>query len=248
MIYCFDLDNTLCYTNGNDYNSSVPDYDMINRVNYLYNSGNEVVIFTARGMTTCKGDSHLVYNKYFELTKKQLDDWGVLYNRITLAKPSFDIFIDDKNQLIDDFKKSILPVRGFIAGSFDILHPGYVEIFEFAKKNCDYFIVGLHKDPSIERPNKMKPILSVEERKKILLSIKYIDEVIVYETEKELIDLLSNNICDVRFLGDDYKDKEFNGNYLPLNILYVNRDHNWSTTKLKNMITDSVLKNKLINE
>lgn len=248
MKWCFDLDNTLCYTNGNDYKSSTPNYDMIKRVNHLYDDGNDIIIFTARGMTTCKGDHHLVYNKYYELTKNQLDEWGVKYHRITLAKPSFDVFIDDKNKLISDFKKDILPVRGFIAGSFDIIHPGYIELFEFSKKNCDYFIVALHKDPSIERPEKIKPILSVEERKKILLSIKYIDEVIVYETEKELINLLSSNICDIRFLGDDYKDMEFNGNNLPIKILYVDRDHNWSTTKFKKMIADSVLKNKLINE
>jgi glycerol-3-phosphate cytidylyltransferase len=242
MIYCFDLDNTLCYTNGNNYLSSVPNYEIINKVNHLYDKGEQIHIFTARGMTTCKGDIHLVYNKYYELTKKQLDEWGVRYHRIILSKPSFDIFIDDKNKLISDFRKEILPKKGFIAGSFDIIHPGYIEMFEFIKQRCDYFIVGLHKDPSVERPTKLKPILSVEERKKTLMSIKYIDEVVVYETESELIEMLSNGIADVRFLGDDYKDKDFNGSHLPLEIIYVNREHNWSTTKFKNLISEDILK------
>jgi glycerol-3-phosphate cytidylyltransferase len=245
MIYCFDLDNTLCQTNGNNYSSSVPDYDMIRRVNYLYDDGNEIVIFTARGMTTCKGDHHLVYNKYYELTKNQLDNWGIKYHRITLAKPSFDVFIDDKNKLIQDFKKEIIPKKGFIAGAFDIIHPGYIEMFEFIKQNCDYFIVALHKDPSLERPEKYQPVLSVEERKKTLLSIKYIDEVVVYETEKDLIELLSNGITDVRFLGDDYKDKEFNGDHLPIEVIYINRDHNWSTTKYKIAIGNSLKKSNI---
>jgi glycerol-3-phosphate cytidylyltransferase len=240
MKWCFDLDNTLCHTNGNDYSSSTPDYDMIEKVNYLYDMGNEIIIFTARGMTTCKGDHHLVYNKFYEITKSQLDKWGIKYHRITLAKPSFDFFIDDKNKLIQDFKKEILPKRGFIAGAFDIIHPGYIEMFESIKKNCDYFIVGLHKDPSIERPDKMRPVLSVEDRKKTLLSIRYVDEVIVYETEEELIELLSNGITDIRFLGDDYKDKEFNGHYLPIKVMFINRSHGWSTTKLKRDISNNI--------
>lgn len=240
MKWCFDLDNTLCHTDGNNYSLSIPNHDMIKRVNYLYDRGDEINIFTARGMTSCKGDANLVYNKYFDLTKNQLVQWGVKYHRITLAKPSFDAFIDDKNKLIEDFKKEILPKKGFIAGSFDIIHPGYIEMFEFIKNNCDYLIVGLHKDPSIERPSKISPIISVKERKKTLLSIKYIDEVIIYETEEDLIKILSSGIVDVRFLGDDYKNTHFNGHHLPIDIVFINRDHNWSTTKLKMDISNSI--------
>jgi glycerol-3-phosphate cytidylyltransferase len=240
MKYCFDLDNTLCHTNGNDYKSSVPDYDMIKRVNYLYDEGNEIIIFTARGMTTCNGDHHLVYNKYYELTKYQLDSWGIKYHRITLAKPSFDLFIDDKNMLINDFKKEILPKRGFIAGSFDLIHPGYISTFKHMKENCDYVIIGLHDDPTLERPDKIKPILSLEERKNTLLSIRYIDEVITYKTEEDLLNILKNYNIDVRFLGDDYKFVDYNFNHLPIDVVFVNRDHGWSTTKLKN----SIIQNK----
>ena len=117
-------------------------------------------------------------------------------------------------------------------------------MFEFIKQNCDYFIVALHKDPSLERPEKYQPVLSVEERKKTLLSIKYIDEIVVYETEKDLIELLSNGITDVRFLGDDYKDKKFNGDHLPIEVIYINRDHNWSATKYKISISNSIKNNK----
>jgi glycerol-3-phosphate cytidylyltransferase len=139
-------------------------------------------------------------------------------------------------------KGKIFPKKGFTAGAFDIIHPGYIEMFNFIKQNCDYLIVALHKDPSEERPEKSKPILSVEERRKTLLSIRYVDEVVVYETEQDLINLLSKGSIDIRFLGDDYKNKEFNGKNLPIEVKFVDRSHNWSTTKLKNYINNNIHK------
>jgi glycerol-3-phosphate cytidylyltransferase len=236
MIYCFDLDNTLCKTQKNDYLNSFPDEEMIKKVNELHDLGNEIIIFTARGMTTCKGDINLVYNKYFELTKQQLKDWKIKYTKLILGKPSFDFFIDDKNLLIKDFKKQILPKKGFIAGCFDVIHPGYIEMFEKIKENCNYLLVGLHKDPSVERPQKTKPILSISERKKTLLSLKYIDEVLVYETEQELLEIIKKSSIDILFLGDDYKDKIHNGHLLNINTIYLDRNHNWSATKFKKLI------------
>jgi glycerol-3-phosphate cytidylyltransferase len=242
-IYCFDLDETLCNTFEKDYKKSTPITEMIDRVNYLYEQGNIIKIFTARGMGKFSGSVDKVNDVYYELTKSQLEKWGIKYHELYLGKQSFDYFIDDKNLTIDQFKSMVKPKVGFIAGSFDVIHPGYIEMFEFIKERCDYFILGLHKDPSVERPTKLKPILSVEERKKILMSIKYIDEIVVYETESELIEILSSGIADVRFLGDDYKDKDFNGSHLPLEIIYVNREHNWSTTKFKNLISEDINKN-----
>ena len=92
---------------------------------------------------------------------------------------------------------------GFIAGNFDVLHPGYIYMFKEAKKVCDYLFVGLHTDPSIERPDKIKPILSTEERKEMLLSIKYIDQVETYTTEEELLSLIIKVSPNIRLLGDD---------------------------------------------
>ena len=95
-------------------------------------------------------------------------------------------------------------IRGFIAGNFDVIHPGYIKTFTECKKNCDHFTILLHSDPTIERPKKLKPILSIGERIEILNSIKYIDDIKVYTYEKELIKLIKSGEFNLRFLGDDY--------------------------------------------
>jgi len=238
MKYCFDLDNTLCTTYGNNYSLSTPNIDMITKVNHLYDNDNYIIIYTARGMTTFQGDIHKVYNKYFELTKLQLEKWGIKYHQLFLGKPSFDVFIDDKNQNISDFKRNVLPVNGFIAGSFDLIHPGYIKMFKESKEKCDRLIVGLHEDPSIER-GKSKPILSVDDRMETLKSIKYIDEVLIYKTEKDLIDTLIKLKPDILFLGDDYLNKDHNGKKLNIKTHYINRYHGWSSTLLKNKIKNN---------
>lgn len=130
---------------------------------------------------------------------------------------------------------------GVIAGNFDVLHPGYIKMFKECKANCDEFIVLLHSDPSIERPEKIKPILSIAERDEILMSIKYVDNVFVYDTEAELTRLLLLLRPSVRFLGDDYKGKKFTGMELNIPIHYLDRSHGWSTTKFKRLIAKSIL-------
>lgn len=131
-------------------------------------------------------------------------------------------------------------LKGVIAGNFDVIHPGYIAMFKEMSLNCDSLIVLLHTDPSIERPNKLKPILSADERKEILLSLKYVDDVIRYTYEEQLYDLLKVGEFDVRFLGDDYKGKPFTGDDLKIKIHYLDRSHGWSTTKFKNLIAESV--------
>jgi glycerol-3-phosphate cytidylyltransferase len=130
--------------------------------------------------------------------------------------------------------------KGIIAGNFDIIHPGYIKMFKECKDNCDEFIVLLHTDPTIERPEKLKPILSVDERVEILMSIKYIDKVELYTTEKDLLDVIGKISPDVRFLGDDYRGKSFTGDHLNIPIYYLDRSHGWSTTKFKKLIANSI--------
>jgi glycerol-3-phosphate cytidylyltransferase len=128
---------------------------------------------------------------------------------------------------------------GVIAGNFDVIHPGYIYMFDECKDNCDQLVVLLHTDPTIERPEKLKPILSVEERRKILFALG-IHSVITYDTEKELYCMLRDGGYDIRFLGDDYIGKSFTGDDLDIPIHYIKRDHGWSTTKFKKQIADEV--------
>lgn len=131
-------------------------------------------------------------------------------------------------------------IKGVIAGNFDVMHPGYIKMFKEAASNCDCLIVLLHTDPSIERPNKLKPILSVEERKEMLLELRSICGVNIYTYEAQLLDLLKMGEFDVRFLGDDYIGKPFTGDNLDIEIKYLNRDHGWSTTKFKTLISNTL--------
>ena len=131
-------------------------------------------------------------------------------------------------------------LKGVIAGNFDVIHPGYIKTFRECRKNCEHFTILLHSDPSIERPNKLKPVLSVDDRIEVLSSIKYIDDIKVYTYENELIELLRVNKFDIRFLGDDYRGKPFTGDDLKIPIHYLNRDHGWSTTKYKKLIYNSL--------
>ena len=126
---------------------------------------------------------------------------------------------------------------GFTVGNFDLLHPGYIYTFEEAKRHCDYFMVFLQRDPSETRFTKYKPVVPLYERYKTLMSIKYVDEVVTYQTEEDLIQLMEFYKPDVRILGDDYIGKRFTGDHLPIKVIYTTRSHNWSTTKIKDLIT-----------
>ena len=140
-------------------------------------------------------------------------------------------------------------IIGFTAGNFDLLHPGYIITFEEAKKHCDKFIVFLQDDPSLHRKSKYKPVISLYDRYKSLMAIRYIDEVYTYQTEEELRHLIEFHKPDIRILGEDYiwegkdgKAKPFTGDDLPPKVIYTSRSHGWSTTKLKDLITKQTIK------
>ena len=133
-------------------------------------------------------------------------------------------------------------IIGFTAGNFDLLHPGYIYTFEEAKRHCDKFLVFLQRDPSATRYTKYKPVIPLYERYKTLMSIKYIDDVYIYQTEQELYELIKFWKPQVRILGEDYIGKPFTGDDLPLKVIYTTRSHDWSTTKLKDLITKQTIK------
>jgi len=111
-----------------------------------------------------------------------------------------------------------------------------------AKDQCDYLVVGLQNNPSIDRLHKNRPIQSLKERKIQLEAVKYINEIIVYETETELYQLLQKIKPNVRILGTDYINKSFTGDDLDIAIYYHERNHNYSTTNLKERISTNKIK------
>ena len=136
---------------------------------------------------------------------------------------------------------------GFTCSCFDLMHPGHIKMLQDARNQCDYLIVGLQSDPTIDRPDsKNKPIQTLEERQIMLSSVRFIDEIMIYDTEDDLYSYLKNNKPDVRILGSDYDipDKRFTGDNLDIDIYYHRRDHDWSTTNLRKRITQEENKKK----
>jgi glycerol-3-phosphate cytidylyltransferase len=125
---------------------------------------------------------------------------------------------------------------GFTCGAFDLLHAGHVVMLKEARKNCDKLVVGLQTDPSIDRQDKNKPIQSVYERYVQLSGVKFVDEIIPYDTEQSLVDLLQSQEIDIRFIGEDYRDREFTGSDLPIEVFYTSRQHSFSSSSLRNKI------------
>lgn len=125
---------------------------------------------------------------------------------------------------------------GFVASAFDLFHCGHVMMLKEAKSQCDHLIVALQTDPTIDRPSKNKPTQSVFERFEQLKACKYVDEIVVYATEKDLVDVLLSYPIDVRIIGEEYQGKPFTGSDLPIEIYYNKRRHSFSTTELRNRI------------
>lgn len=129
---------------------------------------------------------------------------------------------------------------GITFSAFDLFHSGHVAMLKEARSNCDYLMVGLQTDPTIDRPEKNKPIQSVFERYVQLEGCKYIDEIIPYATEKDLEDILLTYKIDVRFIGEEYRDVEFTGKKIcvdkGINIHYNKRQHSFSTSGLRKRI------------
>jgi glycerol-3-phosphate cytidylyltransferase len=132
---------------------------------------------------------------------------------------------------------------GFVASAFDLLHSGHIVMLEEAKSVCDYLIVGLQIDPSIDRPTKNKPAQTVVERYLQLRGCKYVDEIIPYMTESDLEDILLSIKIDIRILGDEYKDLDFTGKDIcrkrGIELYFNKRDHRFSSSGLRNRIKES---------
>ena len=135
-----------------------------------------------------------------------------------------------------------LPYKGIVAGNFDVVHPGYVAMFKEIKEHCEEVYILLHDDPTIERPEKKKPVLSVQERREILENFFIYPIILSYNTEEELLFLIKSIDPDIRFLGNDYVGKDHTGRELDIPVHWIDRSHGWSTTKFKQAIADSICK------
>jgi glycerol-3-phosphate cytidylyltransferase len=130
---------------------------------------------------------------------------------------------------------------GITAGAFDLCHAGHIMAFKEARSVCDHLVVLLHDDPSVapaEYRGKKKnvPIMSLEERRIILEGIRYVDEIITYQTEEDLYRLLVELKPDIRIIGADWKGKEYTGHDLPIEMYFNSRGHNYSTSELRERI------------
>jgi glycerol-3-phosphate cytidylyltransferase len=129
---------------------------------------------------------------------------------------------------------------GFTCSTFDLLHAGHVTMLEEAKRHCDFLIVGLQNDPTLDRPEKNAPVQSIVERQIQLAAIKYVDEIVIYNTEQDLVDLLLTLPIDMRILGDEYKTKDFTGKDIAKQrgskIIYNGRDHSFSSSSLRKRV------------
>tara|TARA_Y100001935_G_C17288600_1_gene501893 strand:- start:389 stop:805 length:417 start_codon:yes stop_codon:yes gene_type:complete len=129
---------------------------------------------------------------------------------------------------------------GFTCSTFDLLHAGHVQMLREAKEQCEYLIVGLQFDPSIDRENKNSPIQTIVERYTQLKAVGYVDEIVPYSSEKDLEDILSMYHIDVRILGEEYRDKDFTGKDIcrkrEIELYFNKRDHRFSSSDLRERV------------
>jgi glycerol-3-phosphate cytidylyltransferase len=138
---------------------------------------------------------------------------------------------------------------GIVFSTFDLLHAGHIAMLAEVKNHCDYLIAGLQTDPTIDRPDtKNKPIQSIVERQITVSATRYVDEIVVYQTEKDLEDILLTLPIDVRILGVEYADKDFTGRCIcadrGIEIVYNSRDHSFSSSSLRKRVAEAE-RNKL---
>lgn len=133
-------------------------------------------------------------------------------------------------------------IIGFTASAFDLFHAGHVMMLKEAKQQCDYLIVGLQTDPTLDRPEKNSPVQSILERFIQVNACKYVDEIVPYSTEKDLVDILTSYPINVRIIGEEYEKKSFTGRQecvaRGIKFYFNRRDHSFSTTELRQRVVD----------
>jgi glycerol-3-phosphate cytidylyltransferase len=130
-------------------------------------------------------------------------------------------------------------IKGITFGAFDLFHAGHVLMFEEAKTVCEHLIVCIQTDPSIDRENKNSPVQSIVERQIQVSGCRYVDEVLIYDFEKDVLDILNTKEWDIRIIGEEYKDQYFTGKELSQDKChYSKREHNFSSSELRQRVAD----------
>ena len=131
---------------------------------------------------------------------------------------------------------------GIVFSTFDLLHAGHIGMLREAKDNCDYLICGLQSDPNIDRPEKNKPVQTLVERYAQLNAVKFVDEIVPYETESDVLDILELFDLDIRFLGEEYREKEFTGKDIcrkrGIQLYFNKREHRFSSSGLRKRVAE----------
>lgn len=138
-------------------------------------------------------------------------------------------------------------IIGFVASQFDLLHAGHIAMLGEAKNHCDYLIAGLQNNATWDRPEKNEPIQSIVERQISLGAVRFVDEIVVYNTEKDLEDILLTLPLDVRILGVEYMEKDFTGRTIceqrGIRLVFNGRDHSFSSSSLRKRVVEAEKKN-----
>lgn len=204
---------------------------MIEEVNRLHGEGHEITIYTSRGGTSG--------TDYGDLCIRQLKEWGVRYHRFLAGKPSYDILVDDKAVNTTAWREQQgVKLIGLVASCFDLLHAGHCLYLEEARSKCDHLVAALQRDPTIDRPEKNEPVQSFEERLIQLRACRYVDEIIEYDTEEDLVAIAKKVVPDIRFVGSDTDPTKVTGGEHCKSVYVHDRSHGYSSSELRQRITD----------
>lgn len=185
-----DIDGTLCdQRDFNSYLEAIPRKDVIEKVNSHWSNGWEIELFTARGMNTCGGDTKLIEQSLGDITRLWLKNNRVCYDKLTFGKPSAYMYVDDKAMRPEEFLKLDTKLKVdtkhvFTNGCFDLLHVGHISIFKFCKElsNGGKVTVAINSDESIRKLKGYgRPVISQNDRRTMIESVKFVDEVVIFE-------------------------------------------------------------------
>ena len=232
MRYAFDIDNTLVKTNGSDYENSVPIQHRIDRVNHLFDEGHSIYLFTARGMASGRD--------LYEFTANQVREFGIKHHQLIMGKPDVDVFVDDKAISVNDWDQKDLFSKSSVIwtnGCYDIIHVGHICLFEKCQElaaSCNgKFVIGIDSDKRVKKmKGNSRPFNTENDRAKVLLNIKGVDSVWIYDSDEELENLVKTFSPEVIVLGDEYKNSLVIGASHAKSVMYFPKLSEYSTSKI----------------